>query len=989
MEPIRGDIGASQESRREVKMPLDESSKAVATWRNAPAEMNDICVAGDTWSKSRYLRDDLEQDDIVKIFSHAMFTNMNPAEMICVAADRHSRQYILPHIVKAVGKFTEAVEADEFVVAAKMIRLQSSEIAAQFHDSISGGAWKGDTKGGLMIPMENPPSPVQQASQIPIQTWLNTPSSVDFREQTDAAKDPFEDWILRDSYADYMLEDAPTVHRPSSDPVGILEAFTRRPEFKHLMTTVEHQIQRYNCTKMPFISYKTSLALQSSHRHRKNGDKFAAAFNVDWDLTSFLVNNYEAGIHQKLDKIVAITGAIDTAQLCSVGQYFKFRWPEQSSQLLEALEQQICHSNSRENLPNKSLKGRRWLPTSRLAFGSPSSNKITVDPTLRTIWVSGTETFITSVAQQIAWLVAAFQEKKDKPSYAYIGFANTSKSNNSQVPMFDIDARLETLPQTDSTGSCWNTVIGPAVIITGFPLPDRDQDEQGLEVSVQVMAQLLGLPRAVTFEGGFVFKGRYTALVPVKKLGPCVQWHIIDTYPDKLKWEDIDVCCPVRITGEANMVSFPDGRSFFGWCPKVLEWLATAEYNYGLTRYSGACAPSQWAQIDKIQLGFSQWATLTAEITLGRRDGYRCQRPDDYEMLLKEAMNTHIILYDTEDRRATQTNAEDLILHVLLHKRSQRNQDANCRGQDLEFANADRRALPTREVMVRNAEKIFGHRRPVSSSKAIASLFEQEVESLYATIDGLWAQEYKSTRSYSLKMKLDPRPSVHGWEYMDLVEDNGWMSPKSVTMDSKCGRWNEYARDIQALVLFGAGFGDILTPVLPGTICPVLTSIPKGYSFLGIRVDTLERLFTLQGSLGNQAKLSTSGLALSGSTDLFKGCKQGAGEKCGPQCLVRFVMPGRLRGKQHLLPLETDGAIIIGQLGDEVLHRLCRQEMKEMKEAKEVKEVGMTWNWLKSKLSHLDPASDVAPLTVTPAPITCRQEGEGDAVLTGGSSPTK
>lgn len=125
---------------------------------------------------------------------------------------------------------------------------------------------------------------------------------------------------------------------------------------------------------------------------------------------------------------------------------------------------------------------------------------------------------------------------------------------------------------------CWNSIIGPGVIIRGFPFPVRKHNERGLEASIPVMAQLLDLHKAVTFKGGYVFKGRYTALIPVKMIRNSIQWHVVDVYPRKLEWTDIDALCPIRLFRYAKAGFFLDTRSFIGWCPAVLETLGLLIY---------------------------------------------------------------------------------------------------------------------------------------------------------------------------------------------------------------------------------------------------------------------------------------------------------------------------------------------------------------------------------------------------------------------------
>lgn len=350
-------------------------------------------------------------------------------------------------------------------------------------------------------------------------------------------------------------------------------------------------------------------------------------------------------------------------------------------------------------------------------------------------------------------------------------------------------------------------------------------------------------------------------------------------------------------------------------------------------QYSRAGKSARWAQIDKLTFGFSQWCTLTAEVTLGKKDGFRSRRPDDYETLLDDAKSTHIILHDTTHKRAFQTNAEDLILHILLHRRSLSPSIADPfvdtkQVGDLRFASADRQVISTREVMLSNAENVFSFRRQFSTSELKESRFKDEVKLLYSTIDGLWAHSYAGGTK-SVKLSLDFGQAVSGWEYMDVVRNSKWMLPKSIDLKKTCGRWNHYAKDIQAVVLFGGNFGDILKPAAPNAVCPTFTSLPRDVCYLAVRVDALESLFDRKGSLEDQKKLTDSGFTLQGSKDLFKPCDLGRhpnDQQCSSQRVVRLVNQSELGRSHSPMPLERDGAIIIGGIKNGLFPRVRRRE---------------------------------------------------------------
>lgn len=185
------------------------------------------------------------------------------------------------------------------------------------------------------------------------------------------------------------------------------------------------------------------------------------------------------------------------------------------------------------------------------------------DSSLRKVTAEGSEDFVVSMAQQICWLCAACHQKPDRLSYAYVGFANRDS-------VFQVDTRLEAATDL-APESCWYPLVGPANIICGFPFPERQNGERGLEISVSAMAAMAGIPQAVSFRGGFIFKGRSHALVPVERLGESVQWHTLDTYPAKLDWTQVEKACPTRLKG--YMEDIADRRTFVGWFSDVLELL--------------------------------------------------------------------------------------------------------------------------------------------------------------------------------------------------------------------------------------------------------------------------------------------------------------------------------------------------------------------------------------------------------------------------------
>ncbi|KAI1329139.1 hypothetical protein F5Y16DRAFT_397604 [Xylariaceae sp. FL0255] len=247
-------------------------------------------------------------------------------------------------------------------------------------------------------------------------------------------------------------------------------------------------------------------------------------------------------------------------------------------------------------------------------------------------------------------------------------------------------------------------------------------------------------------------------------------------------------------------------------------------------------------------------------VTISKKEGFINRRAEDYETLLSRARNLHIILYDTKYERGYQTNGEDVIHNILMHRKHLPELGAAVRSDliDLRFASI-RQDFPdsTRDAMLENVEKVFALRHQFSDGGIRRHFFKNEVKSIFATLDGLWANEHRGA-SNSIKHRFTLN-NVDGWEYMDVVKDVLYFDARMIEVQKKREPWGEYARGIKALVLFGSDFGDVLKP-MPQMTYHTCISLPRDRDYLAIPVDAIEHLFEREGSLHDQLKLNTFGI---------------------------------------------------------------------------------------------------------------------------------
>lgn len=201
-----------------------------------------------------------------------------------------------------------------------------------------------------------------------------------------------------------------------------------------------------------------------------------------------------------------------------------------------------------------------------------NSNFISLED--KTIIVAGPEDLIVTVGQQLTWLGAACRESIGELAYCYAKFDEVETSlAESYVPTFSIT--YEVVPiSAQEPRSCWNDFVGNLVVVPGFPVSERLLDETGLELPLEIMACLGGMPLITQYGGGYILKGRSTMLIPVERREDSVQWHLVSKDRGRISYKDLLSLCPMRLQLQAlDKDALFSTRAFLGWCSKSVNYL--------------------------------------------------------------------------------------------------------------------------------------------------------------------------------------------------------------------------------------------------------------------------------------------------------------------------------------------------------------------------------------------------------------------------------
>lgn len=124
-------------------------------------------------------------------------------------------------------------------------------------------------------------------------------------------------------------------------------------------------------------------------------------------------------------------------------------------------------------------------------------------------------------------------------------------------------------------GQCWTGLFGKPVLVEGYRIPRRDEPGTGMEVPLNIMAQLVNTRKISIFGGKILIKGYSTILVPTRKTGDCIFWHVVsndDLHSDEnyISYSDPRVATLLqRYPSNLTLSDLETSRHILGWCGEV------------------------------------------------------------------------------------------------------------------------------------------------------------------------------------------------------------------------------------------------------------------------------------------------------------------------------------------------------------------------------------------------------------------------------------
>lgn len=694
------------------------------------------------------------------------------------------------------------------------------------------------------------------------------------------------------SSVDHVVDLADVLDGPitNSELDTIMSLLDTANEMRLLNEYVQHCLYRHDNSAMQMI--KAAMSKENLKGHK-------AQISVPWrSIQEFMYRQY--GDMSRMSSVVTLTGcSTQHAQASTCADYIKMTWPDTGKFFLEFVD--VVHSTIEASVGHRavqiSLQNDRGLS---IVADIPRAPFV---PWFIKFMAEATDVdLLVQLAQQLSWLSSAFTVSPFEEQLAY----SSPYFSLREQGVFEIAIRRE--PIDDPKQACWLSLFGHACLVSGFPISER-ADEIGLELSLDLLAGLSGARHVFEYEGGLVMKGFSHMFVPVRRQLDRVQWHAVSS-PDEetpLSYHDgISRCKSRAMLDEVSLQDLASLRAIIGWCSEATICLGSSHADYENIDYTKADEANSGLRCTGGSLGFQQFGVAALDVRFGPKDGKsHFQRRGPYQRILQFAEGSPIVLHDVGQKQSWLVPATNVMLHIVQHRHRLDPFQAN--GELVKLDTNIATGSSAKEVMLNNrTQTLFEHDKHT---------FMDEILDIWSILEFLLAQNLTRQREApGVRIPSSLHESLYGFEFKAVVQQDAPYKLKRTTVSRNHGGWSKLIEDIDALVLFANGFGDVIRPAgeFNQGLCRKWRRVPHGQDYLATTTNMLQTLFDKAGSRVDRKYLTTKSKLRwhQGSSALFNECQDVT--TCDCTRLQQLIPESAIKSAQTPTSIVDEGAVIFG-----------------------------------------------------------------------------
>jgi hypothetical protein len=190
----------------------------------------------------------------------------------------------------------------------------------------------------------------------------------------------------------------------------------------------------------------------------------------------------------------------------------------------------------------------------------------------------GTGDSLAEIGQQFAWLGAALRSSRYQAGIAtclplvrstHAEQTATAPQGSGPMPLaeifcvIDFELREPALSGERPPGQCWHDMFRNPVLVSGYPILSRHEPGLGLEMPLNMIAELAGSKRVNDFDGNVFIKGFSTMLIAARMTRDLVTWHYFyNSEGKRISYLDH----ALRGVDKISLLQLGTARHVVGWC---------------------------------------------------------------------------------------------------------------------------------------------------------------------------------------------------------------------------------------------------------------------------------------------------------------------------------------------------------------------------------------------------------------------------------------
>ncbi|KAM7213317.1 hypothetical protein V8F06_011328 [Rhypophila decipiens] len=715
-------------------------------------------------------------------------------------------------------------------------------------------------------------------------------------------------------------EDSENLHEDDRTYETYRKYLITSPNFSWLLETLKRQTLLSTPTPdtRSYIRRRIFRSLSDELRRKEPSKTYTVVFHMEWDPLSFIEEQkYGMAPYEAIASAITITGSDLEAQALSPNEYFQQTWGSSSCIL------RLAQSIARQSPAERCVASALLQDQTRVVMESQGS--------IMRVRVYGSVPSIADVGEQLAWIGAALRpspgdEEYDGVWYCLPDIKCLDQSASiwevaTEAPdcLFNIEFRFDKGKGKEkaTNGNCWHDMFRNPAVVRGYPISRRTTPAPGLEATLGALVKLIRTDYVTEFDGRIFVKGFSSMLALTERMGDFLRWHLFYNPEGRVSYLDF-TDEPNQSLQEADLESC---RHIVGWRPKVKLYAGASDGSYSIGN-SGLDRPGPGCVLEKFALSGGKFVSASFTLALGVRDTPLFhQTRSEYSEKLNWISTRYAVLWDEETMRGWLVNGITALLHLVrasleCDKKNKTNPSPLFKPDEMQDSSTPYTADSAIEVLKsrhnlklklaedKTEEWIEGEvgKDGTPKFKTTYVLFQNRVERLYAILEKALEYQTKVESQSRYNLKLRVRKYLEGWEFKALARREDPLYPVVKTLPTMGKGWVDFSRDLDAITLFGYGFGEIMSPAQPDIMtCSAWSRVPHDQHYLAVSLSDLKDItenYQARGKMHPSMVAVSKALVWHAPTPLFQECRcrsHTGNVSCTHSDVVQVFLPTRTK----------------------------------------------------------------------------------------------